>query len=195
MHWRLPRRALLSAAACLHQAADAGLLAAVASCWPSLKGLWSCHWCAEREIVRDIKEKLGYVALDYEQARGCEVIQLDPRLQMSPADVCSHSTRFQACQGYKPTSACPVCHLSRCEQELQTSLNSSTLEKTFELPDGQVRLRAACRLHAAAWAAVAWAAAAPAASSCADVQAQALLAPAVSRSPHPWPCCLRAAPP
>lgn len=25
------------------------------------------------------------------------------------------------------------------EAELQTSLNSSTLEKTFELPDGQVR--------------------------------------------------------
>ncbi len=69
---------------------------------------------AEREIVRDIKEKLCYVALDFE----VEIIFFFLNLKMI----------------FKTKNLI----IFSKKAEMQTASTSSTLEKSYELPDGQV---------------------------------------------------------
>ncbi|KAI6191179.1 Actin, alpha cardiac muscle 1 [Aphelenchoides bicaudatus] len=80
---------------------------------------------AEREIVRDIKEKLCYVALDFEQA---SIQHIEPL----PTFTLKLDRFVKACvTNLLETLLC----LSR---EMATAASSSSLEKSYELPDGQV---------------------------------------------------------
>ncbi|CAN1349191.1 ACT7 [Linum perenne] len=81
---------------------------------------------AEREIVRDMKEKLAYVALDYEQ---------ELETAKSRGYMFTTTAEREIVRDMKEKLAYVALDY---EQELETAKSSSSVEKNYELPDGQV---------------------------------------------------------